>query len=36
MDYLQYEKGKKRKDAMNEWEKLKTLNIPKDYKSWKN
>ena len=36
MDYLQYEKDKKRKDAMDEWEKLKTLNIPKDYKSWKN
>ena len=36
MDYLQHEKGKKRKDAMDEWEKLKTLNMPKDYKSWKN
>jgi hypothetical protein len=34
-DYLQNEINSKRKDAMNEWIKLKEINIPKDYKSWK-
>jgi hypothetical protein len=34
-DYLKNEIGSKRKDAMDEWIKLKELNIPKDYKSWK-
>ena len=35
MNYLKNENDAKRKDAMNEWVKLKELNIPKDYKSWK-
>jgi hypothetical protein len=35
MDYLNNEKGSKRKDAMKEWEILKNLEIKKDYKSWK-
>ena len=35
MDYLKNEINSKRKDAMIEWHKLKELNIPKDYKSWK-
>ncbi|MDR1179727.1 MAG: SAP domain-containing protein [Spirochaetales bacterium] len=34
-DYLKNETDSKRKDAVNEWIKLKELNIPKDYKSWK-
>jgi hypothetical protein len=34
-DYLKNEINSKRKDAMDEWIKLKELNIPKDYKSWK-
>jgi hypothetical protein len=35
MDYLKNEIGSKRKNAMDEWIKLKELNIPKDYNSWK-
>jgi hypothetical protein len=35
MDYLKNEIGSKRKDAIDEWTKLKELNIPKDYNSWK-
>jgi hypothetical protein len=35
MDYLKKEINSKRKEAINEWIKLKELNIPKDYKSWK-
>jgi hypothetical protein len=35
MDYLKNEIYSKRKDALNEWRKLKELNIQKDYKSWK-
>jgi hypothetical protein len=35
MDYLKNEINSKRKDALNEWRKLKELNIPKNYKSWK-
>ncbi|OFY11091.1 MAG: hypothetical protein A2W93_13325 [Bacteroidetes bacterium GWF2_43_63] len=34
-DFLANEKGATRQQAVNEWEKLKTLNIEKDYKSWK-
>ncbi|MHB9291752.1 hypothetical protein Holit_00835 [Hollandina sp. SP2] len=34
-DYLKNKINSKRKDAMDEWNKLKELNIPKDYKSWK-
>ncbi|MDR1986976.1 MAG: hypothetical protein LBP88_08415 [Treponema sp.] len=34
-DYLKNEIGSKRKDAIDEWIRLKELNIPKDYKSWK-
>ena len=35
MDFLKNENGAKRKDAIDEWKKLKELNIPKNYKSWK-
>ena len=35
MDYLKNETNSKRKDAMEEWYKLKELDIPKDYGSWK-
>lgn len=34
-DYLAHEKGSTRTKAIREWEKLKRLDIPKDYKSWK-
>lgn len=34
-DYLKNEPNKSRKEAMKEWEKLKSLPIPKDYVSWK-
>lgn len=34
-DFLKSEKGATRQEAINEWEKLKTINIEKDYKSWK-
>ena len=33
-DYMANEKGK-REQAIEEWKKLKKLDIPKDYKSWK-
>ena len=35
MDFLNNEKGSKRKDAMREWEFLKKSNIKKDYVHWK-
>ena len=34
-DFLANEKNATRQQAINEWEKLKKLDIPKDYKSWK-
>lgn len=34
-DYLANEKGATRKQAIKEWNKLKKLDIPKDYKLWK-
>jgi hypothetical protein len=34
-DYLKKEEGKTRTDAVKAWEKLKKMNIPKDYNSWK-
>lgn len=34
-DYLKNETQSTRKQALKEWKKLKTLNIKKDYKSWK-
>lgn len=34
-DYLKNENGKTRTDAIEAWEKLKKMNIPKDYNSWK-
>src|SRR5690606_22543426 len=34
-DFLTKEKNATRQQAINEWEKLKKLDIPKDYKSWK-
>lgn len=34
-DYLAHEKGSTRTQAIREWEALKRLDIPKDYKSWK-
>lgn len=34
-DYLANEKGATRQQAINEWKKLKTMDIKKDYKSWK-
>lgn len=34
-DYLANEKGATRENAINVWEKLKKIDIPKDYKSWK-
>lgn len=34
-DFLANEKGATRQQAISEWEKLKTLDIEKDYKSWK-
>jgi hypothetical protein len=33
-DFLANEKGASRQQAINEWEKLKKLDIEKDYKSW--
>lgn len=35
-DYLKNETGKNRTDAINAWDKLKQMNVPKDYDSWKN
>ncbi len=34
-DFLAKEKGVTRRQAINEWKKLKKLDIEKDYKSWK-
>jgi hypothetical protein len=34
-DYLAAEKGATKEDAIGAWKKLKDLNIPKNYKSWK-
>jgi len=34
-DFLANEKGATRQQAISEWEKLKGLDVPKDYKSWK-
>lgn len=34
-DYLEREKGASRADALKAWHKLKKLDIPKDYSSWK-
>ena len=34
-DFLANEKGATRQQAINAWKKLKTLDIEKDYKSWK-
>jgi hypothetical protein len=34
-DYLAGEKGASKEDAIAVWKKLKSLNIPKNYKSWK-
>ena len=33
-DFLAAEKGATREQAMKAWRKLKTLDIPKDYRSW--
>ena len=33
-DFLAAEKGATREQAMKAWKKLKTLDIPKDYRSW--
>jgi len=33
-DYLAAEKGATREQAISEWKKLKTLDVPKDYRSW--
>lgn len=34
-DFLKNEEDITRKEALDQWEKLKTLDIKKDYKSWK-
>lgn len=34
-DYLTNEKNSTREQAINEWKKLKKLDVTKDYKSWK-
>lgn len=34
-DFLRSERNLTRKDAIQAWKKLKRLNIPKDYRSWK-
>jgi hypothetical protein len=34
-DFLAAEKGATREQAIREWKKLKTLDCPKDYRSWK-
>jgi SAP domain-containing new25 len=34
-DYLAAEKGASKEDAIGAWKKLKKLDIPKNYKSWK-
>jgi hypothetical protein len=33
-DFLAAEKGATREDAMKAWERLKRLDVPKDYRSW--
>ena len=33
-DFLSAEKGATREQAMKAWEKLKTLDVPKNYRSW--
>jgi hypothetical protein len=33
-DFFAAQKGATRAQAMNAWRKLKTLDIPKDYRSW--
>jgi len=33
-DFLAAEKGATREQAIKEWKKLKTLDVPKDYRSW--
>ncbi|HYU97295.1 MAG TPA: SAP domain-containing protein [Pyrinomonadaceae bacterium] len=33
-DFLAKEKGATREQAIREWKKLKTLDVPKDYRSW--
>jgi hypothetical protein len=33
-DFLAVEKGATREQAIREWKKLKTLDVPKDYRSW--
>jgi hypothetical protein len=33
-DYLAAEKGATREQAIREWKNLKTLDVPKDYRSW--
>ena len=33
-DFLAAEKGATRKQAMKAWEKLKALDVPKNYRSW--
>jgi len=34
-DYMKCEKNAKRENALKAWEKLKKMDIPKDYKSWR-
>ena len=34
-DYLKNENGSNKNNALSEWKILKELDIPKDYKSWK-
>ena len=34
-DFLRTEKGSTRKQAIQAWKKLKTLDVPKNYRSWK-
>jgi hypothetical protein len=35
-DFLKAEQGATREQAIKAWEELKTLDIPKNYRSWKN
>jgi SAP domain-containing new25 len=34
-DYMKFEKNAKRENALKAWEQLKKMEIPKDYKSWR-
>ncbi len=34
-DFMKFEKNAKRENALKAWEKLKKLEITKDYKSWR-